>query len=325
MPDCGRTVHMGDEDCHPARSTRTTPPEAATVRPMRPRIPPPFAAVLALLLLAAACGDSTGDVESASGTDDEAAVDDGGIRTDPADSDADAVLERVIDGDSVELRLDGQLVESRLIGINAPELDDCQGPASKDALAGIALDQAVGVTSFGEDRFGRLLVDLSIADESVNFAMVRTGWALGQHTDEHDAADAWVAAMVDAAEAGLGMWDMEDECPRVGGVEIADIEPDPPGPDDEVLEDEWIELVNTDDRPISLNGWALRDESTSNRYVFGSVAIGAGETLRVRTGCGSDTDDELYWCSPNGVWSNRGETALLLGPSGAIEDFVVLD
>ena len=43
-----------------------------------------------------------------------------------------------------------------------------------------------------------------------------------------------------------------------------------------------------------------------------------GERIRLRTGCGADTETDVYWCSPAGVWSNRGETVLLLSPTGAI-------
>ena len=258
-------------------------------------------ACAALAFLAAACADS-------------APADN---PVDTAASDA-ATVTRVIDGDSVELAIDGQDVEARLIGINAPELADCQGPAATDALASVVEGQAVDVIEFGEDRFDRLLVELIIGDESVNEALVRAGWALGLHGDERD----WTAEMASAAEAGLGMWDLPEACaPTDADLVIADVEPDPPGPDDEVLEDEWVEIENTGTEPVDLAGWTLRDESTSNRFTFESGRLDPGQRLRLRTGCGTDSETDIHWCSSAGVWSNRGETVLLLAPSGAIVDY----
>lgn len=257
-------------------------------------------ACAALVLLVAGCADSA-PAQNA-------------VDTDTADA---ATVTRVIDGDSVELLLDGRDVEARLIGINAPELADCQGPAATEALASVVDGQAVDVIEFGEDRFDRLLVELVIADESVNEALVRAGWALGLHGDERD----WTVEMQAAADAGLGMWDLPDTCPPAAAdLVIADVEPDPPGPDDEVLEDEWVEIENVGTEPVDLAGWTLRDESTSNRFTFESGRLGPGERLRLRTGCGTDTATDTYWCSSAGVWSNRGETVLLLAPSGAIAD-----
>ncbi len=289
-----------------------------------------LALTLWMCLLLAACGDeeptANDDSTATSGTADDtstagAEADGSG---DAADPDA-TVVDRVIDGDSVELDVDDTIVEARLIGINAPELADCQGPASRDALAGIAGGQTVDVVDYGSDRYGRLLVALSINDESVNLAMVRSGWALGQHSDEHPDADAWVAAMERAAEDGLGMWDHSDACPAsTHTVRLGDAQPDPPGPDDEVLADEWIEIVNEGATTVDLEGWALRDESTSNRLVFGSVTLEPGGRLRVHTGCGQDGATSYYWCSDFGVWSNQGDTALILSPTGSIEDWTVL-
>ena len=139
------------------------------------------ALVVAVALAITACGEST-----PASTD--AVTAEAGLAT----------VTRVIDGDSVELLLDGADVEARLIGVNAPELADCQGPAAKDALASVVDGQGVQVVDFGTDRFDRLLVELVIADESVNEALVRAGWALGLHGDERD----WTEPMQAAADAG---------------------------------------------------------------------------------------------------------------------------
>lgn len=239
-----------------------------------------------------------------------------------------ATVARMIDGDSLELTIvgdpdiAGDRVETRLIGINAPEFLDCQGPAAKEALDEVLAGRTMTLEHYGFDRFGRLLAELFVDGESVNQALVRAGWALALHGDEKD----WTAEMAEAAEDGLGMWDAPDLCePPAEDLRIAAIEPDPPGPDDEVLDQEWIEIENAGDAPTNLAGWIVRDESTGNRFEFESFTLGPGERVRLRTGCGADSDTDLHWCSPNGVWSNRGETALLLAPNGAIVDHLFVD
>lgn len=236
--------------------------------------------------------------------------------------DSDAVLHRMIDGDSLELDVGGQVVEVRMIGINAPEASDCQGPAAREALKAVIDGRSIGLESFGSDRFGRLLVEMFVDGSSVNEAMVRAGWALALHGDERD----WTTEMKSAASDGLGMWDAPTLCPSPAGVlRISDIQPDPPGPDDEVLIDEWIEIENRGSEVVDLGGWTVRDESTRNRFVLATADVAPGATVKIRTGCGADTSTDIHWCSDNGVWSNRGETALLLGPSGAIVDVRFLD
>ena len=70
-----------------------------------------------------------------------------------------------------------------------------------------------------------------------------------------------------------------------------------------------------------MSGWVLKDESASHRYLFPSNFIFGGDTtIRVFTGCGTDTTTELYWCSGGAVWNNTGDTAFLLDSNGNIHD-----
>jgi hypothetical protein len=44
-----------------------------------------------------------------------------------------------------------------------------------------------------------------------------------------------------------------------------------------------------------------------------------GATVRVFTGCGSDSAASLYWCNTgSAVWNNSGDTAFLLDPAGNV-------
>jgi micrococcal nuclease len=118
------------------------------------------ALVPALLLVAgvAACSGSTGGVAAAPTAD-------SGLR--PKGSTVTGTVERVVDGDTVHVRVDGQDVTVRMIGINTPETVkpnspiECFGPQASDfakaALTGQAVtlefDDSQGMT----DKYGRTL------------------------------------------------------------------------------------------------------------------------------------------------------------------------
>lgn len=232
-------------------------------------------------------------------------------------------IAREIDGDSLELEIDGLVVEVRLVGINAPEFDDCQGPAAADALGALLRSGPIGVSGSELDRFDRLLVELDVDGSSVNEAMVRSGWALAVHGD----GDAFVGAMRAAAEDEVGMWSPSvPGCGTVDGeVVVVDAQPDPDGRDDEHLDQEFVVIANAGTGPLELGGWQVRDESTSNRFVFGERRLGPGEELVLVTGCGRDSERMVFWCSGSPVWSNHGDTALVLAPDGAVAAHRFLD
>ncbi len=233
-----------------------------------------------------------------------------------------AEVERVIDGDSLELRVGGAPVEVRLVGINAPELtgldgaESCNGQASRDHLRGL-LDAATSIRFLAgeEDRFGRRLGELLIDGRSVNAVMVDDGWALGLWSGERPAL---TESMMVAADSGRGLWG--DRCgpPRRDDLAIVDWQMDPPGDDRANLGDEWVTIVNDGAEPVDLDGWTIRDETTTNRFRIVGYTLGAGDQLRVRSGIGTTGAGDYHLGSDFPVWSNRGETVLLLDPEGRL-------
>ncbi|HOX46401.1 MAG TPA: thermonuclease family protein [Myxococcota bacterium] len=91
-----------------------------------------------------------------------------------------AVVERIIDGDTVELQ-DGQRL--RYLMIDTPETTggatDCYGQEAKDFNTQLVLGQEVELTFDVErtDNFGRLLAYVSVAGREVNTLMVERGYA----------------------------------------------------------------------------------------------------------------------------------------------------
>ena len=98
---------------------------------------------------------------------------------------------------------------------------------------------------------------------------------------------------------------------------------DSPGTDNRSaasLQAEWISLVNTGAKPVSLKGYTIRDKQ-NHVYKFGAVKIAAkGGRVWLRTGKGKATATTVYWGSGNYIWNNTGDTAYLRNAAGKTVD-----
>ena len=125
------------------------------------RLRPLVAALVSALLITPGVSACSGSAESSV----TGPTSDSGLR--PKGSTVTGTVERVVDGDTVHVRVDGQDVTVRMIGINTPETVkpdspiECFGPEASDfakaALTGQAVtlefDDSQGMT----DKYGRTL------------------------------------------------------------------------------------------------------------------------------------------------------------------------
>ena len=245
--------------------------------------------------------------------------------TTPATSPAgdQALVVHVSDGDSLIVDLNGTEQKVRLIGINAPERDECFGPESRDRLRTLLDDKTVVLVADVEttDQYDRLLRYVYLDGVHINEEMVRAGNVMARSYAPNTAhQEAFADAQAAAREAEVGMW-AAGVCAVASSLGITAIEADAPGPDDENLNGEWVEIKNTGADPVNMTGWSLRDAESVNRYEFPSgVEIGAGEEIRIFTGCGDDSSTTLHWCASTPIWNNRGDVGFLLDPAGKIAD-----
>ncbi|MDJ0663895.1 MAG: lamin tail domain-containing protein [Acidimicrobiia bacterium] len=232
-----------------------------------------------------------------------------------------ASVVRVIDGDSLVVAVNGDQVEVRLLGLNAPEGSECHGDAAKGALEDLLASGTVSLVrdEEGQDQFDRLLRYLYVENIDVNLELIASGNATVVQGD-HSRDGEFAAAADSAANARLGMWS-----PTACGSEptrdvvIADYVYNPPGPDGDNLTDELVVVGNSGDEGIDLSGWIIRDESAQHRYRFpGGFTLAARSEVVVRTGCGADTQEDLFWCARNPVWSNGGDTVIVQSEDGTV-------
>lgn len=225
-----------------------------------------------------------------------------------------ATVTRVIDGDSFRAAAGSGEIEVRLLGINAPELDECYGSEAAAFLREAIDGRRVDLDDEGTDQFGRTLARVIVEGVSLNLEAVASGHALALSAASIERE--LIRAEDAARGAGEGMWG-EAVCGATGPratLAIRGVEHDPPGPD----EIERVLIENVGDRTVDLTGFVLRDESSANRFRFPAYLLGPGESVSVVSGSGDLPGDGLGWITAQPVWNNEGDTALVLDPHGRV-------
>jgi endonuclease YncB( thermonuclease family) len=229
---------------------------------------------------------------------------------------ATGTVARVNDGDSLVVDTGSGQIEVRLMGINAPESDECSGPEAAARLAGLVDEETVGVEEVGQDQFDRTLAYLWLGDLLLNLDQVANGLAIATTPEEGDARGPAIVAAEDGAfEAGLGMWS-ETACGASGprpevGVDGAASSFDPSGPDEEALEQEWVSLSSG--AGVAVADWVIRDESAQHR-----CRLPTGALVGPGTGLSVTSADPCWSPGRSPVWNNGGDMVLLLEPSGRV-------
>ncbi len=275
-----------------------------------------------------------GSTAPANGEDDGSAdgVGSRSVEIRPDDEGLSIEVERVSDGDSVRATASVGELEIRLIGINAPERDECFGAEAGSQLEALLDNADVRLHPWPAetDDFGRELGFLVADGVFVNLSLIETGHVLSRDQSGHEFRDEFDRAEDEASSASRGLW-APDACgePVEGDLVIVEVFENAPGDDRENPNGEFVIIENAGDTSVQMQSWGLRDESTRHRYTFPNVEVDPGEAVQIRTGCGADdlgSDPiELFWCDPEPpVWNNDGDLALLLDPNGAIvSEFVV--
>jgi micrococcal nuclease len=135
-------------------------------------------------------------------------------RDEPAAS-ATALVTRVVDGDTVEVALDGGEEDVRYIGVDTPETVkpdtpvQCFGPQASAFNHHLVEGRRVRLV-FGVERrdvYGRLLAYVYLGDRFVNAELVRRGLARTLTIPPNDRfAGRFERLQTAAARAGRGLW-----------------------------------------------------------------------------------------------------------------------
>lgn len=109
---------------------------------------------------------------------------------------------RVLDGDTVEIKINNEIKKIRLFGIDAPEKDQPYGLMAREFLNRIILDKEVNLSIKDEDKYGRILAIIYLNDKDINKIMVKNGfaWAYRYYSD------LYIKEQDYAMEKRLGLW-----------------------------------------------------------------------------------------------------------------------
>ena len=131
-------------------------------------------------------------------------------------------VERIIDGDTIRVTIDGRSVLVRFIGINAPEIEhsnetaECFGYNSKFYLQSLIANSSVRLESdpndSNKDKYGRLLRYVYPEDGTIlNEKLVREGYAFAVVYNKGNRYERLLkSAQMDAQQNKVGYWGATD-------------------------------------------------------------------------------------------------------------------
>jgi endonuclease YncB( thermonuclease family) len=107
------------------------------------------------------------------------------------------------------------------------------------------------------------------------------------------------------------------------------VHPNAAGNDSINVNGEYVRIYNNGVRPLSLDGWWLRDSSTRRFHFPAGTAIEPGEHLLVHVGKGRDLPQTLYWGLNTPIFDNPtndaraiGDGAYLFDPQGDLRAWI---
>jgi endonuclease YncB( thermonuclease family) len=241
-----------------------------------------------------------------------------------------AFVMRVIDGDTIEVILDGESYNLRYIGIDAPEMGMPFSQEATEVNQRLVENQIVELERdiTETDRHGRLLRYVYLDDGSlVNAELVRLGVAIA-HTYPPDIKHQELIndKEQEAKNAGAGFWAPATATPTISntGLEmLLEIDPEcsqfnAPGNDNDNKIEEYVCISNIGTALVEMSEWSVHDEYGWT-FQFPEFSLEPGSKVRIITGCGEDTDQDLFWCKDEtAVWNNDGDCAYLLDDKGEL-------
>jgi micrococcal nuclease len=126
-----------------------------------------------------------------------------------------------------------------------------------------------------------------------------------------------VGMLISLAVLLLGAALVQGAASTESGIAIINANFAAPSPEKENLNEEWVEISNLGSSDVSLAGWTLED-AQDHSYSFPDFSLKAGANAKIRTGMGSDTEEDLFWKRGSSIWNNGGDVATLKDASGNI-------
>jgi hypothetical protein len=96
---------------------------------------------------------------------------------------------------------------------------------------------------------------------------------------------------------------------------------DAPGDDNANLNEEYVCFTNRGDSTANISGWNVQDAAIpAHTYTFPTFTLAAHLSVKLHTGCGTNTYTDVYWCLTGAVWNNSGDTVYLYNSASVLVD-----
>lgn len=236
-----------------------------------------------------------------------------------------ATVVDIIDGDTIDVELDGEVRRLRYIGMDTPERGEPFYEEAAEANRRLVQGrQVILVRDVSEtDRFGRLLRYVYLEDGAfVNGELVALGYAVAATFPPDVAQQALLFRLQrEAWQRGAGLWaeaaiaTRPPPEPGVARVVIAFIYYH--GVDGRNEPDEYAVIANEGDAPVNLAGWRLNAGAPGQDFVFPSFDLQPGQSCRVYTNQVDPDSCGFSFGSGQAVWRNSGDCGYLFDAAGA--------
>jgi endonuclease YncB( thermonuclease family) len=244
-----------------------------------------------------------------------------------------AQLVRVIDGDTIDVVVNGQIQRVRYIGMDTPENGDNyfaeSASANENLISGQTLTLVKDVSE--TDLYGRLLRYVFVGDDVfVNYELVRQGYAqISTYPPDVACLSYFLEAQSYARELGLGFWGLplivptsppptEGPQPQPGRVIIDYINYD--GIVHQVESDEYVVIKNTGSTAVDITSWRINADDPGQDFYFPSFSLQSGQSCRVYTNEIHPETCGFSFGSGQAIWANSGECGHSFNSSGAEVD-----
>ena len=206
----------------------------------------------------------------------------------------------VVDGDTIKVRMDGQIYTVRYIGIDTPESTIEKEYFGKEASQkNFELVNGREVVMYRDksetDRYDRLLRFVFVGDTFINFELVNQGYANAKEYKPDVACSYFFSqGESNAMKLGLGLWAdqaLQPTQPVMVGSAIVIVGVN--------KVDEYVDIANNSVSAVEITDWTLVSERGDQRCKLAGT-IASGQTLRIWAGSGPG-----YSCNfSENIWNN---------------------
>jgi len=244
-----------------------------------------------------------------------------------------AQVVNVIDGDTIEVSIEGQVFKVRYIGIDTPETKHPDEPIepfgpeaaakNKELVGGqvVELEKDVSET----DQYGRLLRYVYVGDLMVNAELVRLGYAqVSTYPPDVKYQELFLQLQQEAREASRGLWGKpeleptEAAPPPQGAAEVTIKHVFYDGLVPRVESDEYAEIANAGPAPVDLGGWLLNAGDPGQDFIFPNFVLEPGQTCRVYTNEHHPDSGGFSFGNSRAIWNNKGDCGYLYNANGEL-------